>query len=269
MALPLLIEQVFIQSVDYIFSRRPQPSPGKERLLRCKMVAHRGAYDNRMVFENTIPAFDKIAAAGIWGIELDVRWTRDLIPVVFHDKDLLRVFRSPLEVSQLTRAELKRSFPLIPSLAEIVARYGNVLHLMVELKEGYFPNPPYQSRVLQDLFAALTPRRDYHWLALNPRLFDHVDFVCPDAFLPVAEINVCDISQKALHYDYQGICGHYLLITRRLIARHRHRGQRVGTGFVNSVNCLKRELNRGVEWLFTQNPLRLQAALSELLERFS
>jgi len=82
----------------------------------CKIVSHRGEHDNKTVFENTIAAFDRVKKAGVWGIEFDIRWTKDLRPVVFHDRTLQRVFNSNIELNKVTLAELKEQCNLIPSL---------------------------------------------------------------------------------------------------------------------------------------------------------
>ncbi|MFN2166628.1 MAG: glycerophosphodiester phosphodiesterase, partial [Anaerolineae bacterium] len=76
------LEPAFHRVVDAIYRRRPQPFPGRERLRRCKIIAHRGQHDNRGVPENTLAAFKAARSCGVWGIELDIRWTRDLVPVV-------------------------------------------------------------------------------------------------------------------------------------------------------------------------------------------
>lgn len=51
--------------------------------------AHRGLH-GQCVPENSLTAFEHTKASG-FGAELDVRITKDLIPVVFHDPDLLRM----------------------------------------------------------------------------------------------------------------------------------------------------------------------------------
>src|SRR5918996_1994440 len=53
---------------------------------RNLVVAHRGASSSTP--ENTIPAFEEAARAGADVIELDVRLTRDGVPVVLHDPDV-------------------------------------------------------------------------------------------------------------------------------------------------------------------------------------
>jgi len=71
--------------VDGVFAGIPQPKPTISDLRNCKIVSHRGEHDNKIVKENTLAAFDRVLHQGIWGIELDIRWTKDLQPVVIHD----------------------------------------------------------------------------------------------------------------------------------------------------------------------------------------
>ncbi len=244
--------------IDHLYARLPQPFPGPEKLARCKIVSHRGVYDNQTVFENTVPAFEKVEQGGVWGIEFDVRWTRDLHPVVFHDADCQRLFHSALRINAATLAGLKERFPVIPTLEEVIDRFGKKVHLMVEIKEEVYPDPARQCRRLETLFASLTPREDFHFISLAPEMFKKVEFVPPSTFLPVAEFNIYRFSALSRHRNYGGVNGHYLLLTNRLLNKHRRRGQQVGTGFVCSKNCLFREINRGIEWIFSDNAVELQ-----------
>jgi glycerophosphoryl diester phosphodiesterase len=48
------------------------------------------------------------------------------------------------------------------------------------------------------------------------------------------------------------------------LAKHRKNGQPVGTGYPASKNCLYREINRGVEWIFSNNAGELQGIANKL-----
>jgi glycerophosphoryl diester phosphodiesterase len=259
------IEPAFHRVVDAIYHRRRQPFPGRERLRRCKIVAHRGQHDNRGVRENTLAAFEAARSCGVWGIELDIRWTRDLVPVVIHDPDLRRVFRLPLRVAALTFSGLRARAPLVPSLAEVVSACGRRLHLMIDLKQEAFPDPRRQRRLLADELAGLTAGRDYHFLSLTPTVFDTFGVAPPQTFLPVGQGPLGGLSRLALERGYGGVTGHYLMLSDRLIRRHRQAAQGTGTGFVASRNCLFRELNRGVDWIFSNHAGALQALRDALL----
>jgi glycerophosphoryl diester phosphodiesterase len=258
MNVPSWLERAFHRLTDRIYARLPQPAYDRQRLSNCKIVSHRGEHDNRTVQENTLSAFDRVQQRGIWGVEFDIRWTRDLQPVVFHDRDLQRLFGMALALGDLTRTELSAEFPMIPSLEDVICRYGKKLHLMVEIKESQ-RDPLRQTRILRNLFSALEPQDDFHVLSLAPALFQQMDFLPTSAFLPVAELNTRQVSGLALRENYAGMAGHYLFLTASLIRRHAKHGQKLGTGYISSRNSLYRELNRGIEWIFSNTASQLQA----------
>ncbi|MFP4638781.1 MAG: glycerophosphodiester phosphodiesterase [Spirochaetaceae bacterium] len=113
--------------------------------------AHRG-YSARAP-ENTMPAFREAAEAGVPGIELDVRLSRDGVPVVIHDPDLLRLAGSDATIAELTVAELaeadvgswlSREFAGtgIPTLAEVFDTFGERFYYDIEIKHrSGDPNP--------------------------------------------------------------------------------------------------------------------------------
>ena len=102
MPLPPLIEDFLMRLADLLCDRRAYPVPEGRRLQDCKIIAHRGSHDNHRILENTMAAFDRAAEAGVWGVELDIRWTRDLAPVVFHDPDLSRLYGRPETIASFT-----------------------------------------------------------------------------------------------------------------------------------------------------------------------
>jgi glycerophosphoryl diester phosphodiesterase len=264
MRVPLSVEKLFHQIVDKFYAKWPQPVPSEESLRNCKIVSHRGEHDNIKVFENTLKAFDAAQNCGIWGIELDIRWTKDFHPVVFHDKDLRRIFGSSLEISRTTRKKLRKSFPEVPYLEEVVNRYGKKMHLMAELKEEVYPDPAFQTRRLSQIFSQLIPEMDYHFLSLVPAMFRFVDFVPNSTYLIVSQLNLSEMSRNAIQHGYKGVAGHYLFVTRRVVALHKINHQVIATGYIRSKNSLFRELGRGVDWVFSNEVHKLQRVLEEV-----
>ncbi|MCJ7772514.1 MAG: glycerophosphodiester phosphodiesterase [Desulfobacterales bacterium] len=265
MSIPFWIENLFHTFVDTAYANIPQAFPGKEQLGSCKIISHRGEHDNKLVFENTLQAFDQITDNGIWGIEFDVRWTKDLHPIVFHDKDLKRLFNSSVQIQKVTLAELKNDFPMIPCLEEIITRYGKSIHLMIEIKEEVYSEPVRQNRMMKELFSSLTPEIDYHFVSLHPEMFRFFDFLPKPACLPIAQLNSKEFSEIAIEQKYGGVMGQYFLLSNSLVKKHLSLGQNIGTGFIGSKNCLFRELNRGVEWLFSNNSIELQSICNSFL----
>ena len=258
--------KVLIGCIDFFYRLWPQPFPGIGRLKACKIVSHRGEHDNSTIFENTLAAFDLAYKRGVWGIEFDVRWTRDLHPVVVHDFDLKRVFGIDLSIPAVTRDELKLKCPAVPLLAEVVEKYAKKLHLMVEIKAEAYPNPARQNEIFKDCFSPLEPRRDFHLMSLAPHMFGLITFVPASTLIPIATFNIAQLSDLAVEKDYCGVAGHYLLLNNAILAKHHNIGQQVGTGYPASKNCLFREINRGVEWIFSNSAGRLQAIANRLAD---
>ncbi len=265
MGFPYWLTETLQRSCELLYTYLPQAMPNVQQLEKCKIISHRGEHDNKLVYENTLPAFEKLLGTGIWGIEFDIRWTEDLVPVVIHDADCKRLYDSDIRINAITAKKLKVEFPHIPLLEEVIQRFGKKLHLMVETKTEPYPDPVYQNQVLQKLFADLEAKRDYHFISLDPEMFKFVQFVENETFLPVAELNTKKMNELVLQRGYGGITGHYVLLTDEIVSRHHRQGKLVGTGFVSSRNCLCRELNRGIEWIFTNNALELQAIRQALL----
>ena len=265
MELPAGIEKVLLQCIDFIFMHWPQHSPEPDKLRACKIVSHRGEHDNISVYENTIAAFDSALEQGTWGIEFDVRWTRDLQPVVVHDSDLERVFGIETTVAEVEFDELRSLCPQVPLLSEVVAKYGQQMHFMIELKAEIYPDPDRQNAIFKDCFSSLQPGTDYHLMSLAPEMFDLITFVSAATFIPIALLNMSKLSELALEKKYGGVAGHYLLLTNTILKEHHKKGQQVGTGYPGSKNCLFREVNRGVEWIFSNNAGELQEIVNRLL----
>jgi len=258
------VENLLLQTIDGIYARFPQPHPSLERLQSCRVISHRGEHDNRRVFENTLAAFDGAVAQGVWGIEFDLRWTRDLEPVVIHDPDLRRLSGRDLRVGGGTLGDLKKQCPQVPTLAEVVGRYGGKVHLMMEIKAEPYPDRERQNRVLADVFAALRPGRDFHLLSLVPEMFRLMRFAPAATFVPVARLNVANFSRLAMQEGYGGVAGHYALVGDSTIGRLHAAGKKVGTGYPRSRSCLFREIHRGVDWIFSNHAGKVQ----RLIRRF-
>jgi len=80
--------------------KKPGPTPTNNPLV----IAHRGA--SLIAPENTLAAFALAMESGADGIELDVRLSRDGVPVVIHDATLRRTGLRPEAVAKLSAEHL-------------------------------------------------------------------------------------------------------------------------------------------------------------------
>ena len=69
------------------------------------LVAHRGGFETPPnTNENSMAAFERAADIGVWAIETDVWFTKDMVPVVMHDETLDRTTDGTGKVSDYTYA---------------------------------------------------------------------------------------------------------------------------------------------------------------------
>jgi glycerophosphoryl diester phosphodiesterase len=249
--MPLWLDPLVLRAVDALFALAPARLPPRDQLTRCRIISHRGERDDRAVFENTFAAFDPLRGTGVYGIEFDVRWTRDLVPVVFHDADLLRLFGDPTSLRDVTWAELRERRPEIPDLHGFVRRYAADFHLMAEVKHEHYPYPARQSALLAAALAPALAAGRCTVLSLVPEMFGWLPDIPAGATMGIARLNTADISAESLAAGRFGCSGHYALIGRRRIEAHHAAGQSVGVGFPASRSVLYREVARGVDYVFT------------------
>jgi len=240
--------------VDVYFAVIPRQKPCCDTISKVHFIAHRGAHNNaRGVIENTLEAFRLAKDLGCWGIEFDVRTTVDGVLVVNHDATLNRLWGLKKSIADLSFQELRKLVPKVPTLAEVVAEFGGRMHLFIELKAPFHD----ENRLVQDL-QGLSAKKEYHLLALSNSIFYSLSQFPKDSLLLVpVHNNVHEFCELSLNENYGGVLGHYLLLNNKLIHKLKAAGQISGVGFVNSKYSLYRELNRGINWIFTNNAMKL------------
>lgn len=129
--------------------------PEQKKAFYKRNFAHRGLYaQDQSVPENSMEAFRAAVAAG-YGIELDIRLTKDGQVVVFHDDTLARVCGVNGRVDDYTLEEL-RGFALygtdqrIPLFTEVLHLVDGRVPLIVELKNG-----PWNAQLCEKAWAIL------------------------------------------------------------------------------------------------------------------
>lgn len=94
------------------------------------VLAHRGLHADAR--ENTLAAFAAAEAAGVDGIETDVRLSKDGLPVLFHDPKAGR-----RKVAAMTRAELSRAAGhRVPTLDEAMERFDVLWDVEIKSRDA-------------------------------------------------------------------------------------------------------------------------------------
>jgi glycerophosphoryl diester phosphodiesterase len=120
-----------------------------------QVIGHRGACEYAP--ENTMPSFDLAYDLGVESIETDVRVTKDGTLVLFHDSNMARTSNGIGTIEEHTYQELmqldfgswfskKFEDTKIVRLSEFLNKYGNKIHLNLEIK-----SPDIERIVLNEL----------------------------------------------------------------------------------------------------------------------
>lgn len=259
-------KELLLDLTDAVMALPKYTYPKTSRLEQCRLVAHRGEHGGDPRVENTLGAFEAAARGGAWGIEFDVRWTKDDVAVIHHDSNLKRSCGEDVEISEIEFEPLRLRFPEIPTLDEVLEDFAGRLHLMIEIKRCRRAMSAARINGLARRLEKLRPKTDYHLMSLSTDLLLACEFSPRDACLPVAEFNVGRLSKIALREGFGGLTGQYVLMSEDTIRRHHEAGQKVGTGFAASEAVMRREIQRGVDWIFT-NQATARAADLALLKR--
>lgn len=99
-----------------------------------KIIAHRGAWKDFNLPQNSIASLLKAQELPIGGIELDIQLTKDGEIIVYHDDQLHSKF-----IHQLTFEEIKSNDTkhIIPKFDEYYRNWNKIMPLWIELKTRY------------------------------------------------------------------------------------------------------------------------------------
>lgn len=112
------------------------------------LFAHRGGVVEDKFPDNSAAALQAAVARGYWGLEVDIRETKDGVLVMQHDPDLKRNFGDPRKIIDVTWAELSTlrtkqgQQPLWRFDDLVAAARAAGLRLMLDSKDPHSPDFP-------------------------------------------------------------------------------------------------------------------------------
>lgn len=253
------MEDILQKIIDLFFAIWPQKMPPNSSLLQTRLIAHRGDHANYK--ENSFAAISSCIKHQIWGVEFDIRWTKDNIPVLSHDTDLMRVHGINKVIASENYLELKEATSDLCSLEEVIQSFSKKIHYFIELKTQLTSK---QENILHSQLKDLQPGTDFHIISLQPEYLFQLKSFPKQSLLLVSIFNATKGTKNTINFDFAGHMGSYLLITKQQITLLKQHKKKIGVGFVKSKRSLFREVNRGVYWLFSNNTLKLQKILNDL-----
>jgi glycerophosphoryl diester phosphodiesterase len=235
------------------------------------VVAHRGASSTTP--ENTLPAFEEAARAGADAVELDVRLTRDRVPVVLHDPDVSATTDGAGQVHTLTVEEVKRldaggggSRAEVPTLEEalrVIDRSGVGVDLEIKNIPGEeafdSPDESVLTAVLESLdrvgFAGPVLVSSFNWITIEASRRLAPDIAT--GFLTVAAIDARAALDYARQQGHAFVLPHAVALVdagEAFVHEAHAEGVRVGTWTVDDETTLERMFGWGVDAVASNDP---------------
>lgn len=229
------------------------------------LIGHRGASGE--LPENTLAAFDRALEEGADALELDVRLSRDGVPVVIHDSTVDRTTGGRGAVHDLLLAELRLldagRGERIPTLEEVLERYSST-PLVLEVKAVEAAEPVAQllgrhgaaARVLVGSFerAALRPFADGPFVRAASRGETARFWFWSRVGLTVGRGGYRAFTVPEYH-------GRLHVVDRRFAWAAGQRRTPIHVWTVNDVEAARRLRALGVSGVITDYPARLRAAI--------
>jgi len=224
-----------------------------------KIFAHRGA--SIKAPENTLKAFDLAIKERANGIEFDTRLSADKVIVVIHDGTINRTSNSSGKVNSLTLEELQKfdfgEGEKIPTLKEVLEKYGNKYWLNIEIKEeGFEP-------ILVDLLKELNVKEKIVISSfLIPALLKIKELApeIPTGYLYEYDLNELDglleeVTVNGIHPVKENV-------TKELIQDAHQKNLTVRAWTVDDPEIAKKLAENGIDGIITNDPKGIIAALN-------
>jgi glycerophosphoryl diester phosphodiesterase len=226
------------------------------------VIAHRGSFP-----ENRMDGFEKAVRMGCHMIECDIRLSKDIHPMVIHDKTIDRTTPNHHGyVDQLSRHELERhKIPSFSELAHWMSLPGNQeLHIAIELKHlGKEHNKIMTQTVLAILESHHLIDRSIV-ISFNMKLIKDVKKICPNVhsaiiipYLAYPPIRFRDPFQLCDEHDSDHLWMYHRIVTKQIVEKAKKVRKKVFAWTVNHEERIKSVCDLGVDGIITDYPEKL------------
>jgi glycerophosphoryl diester phosphodiesterase len=243
------LQSLAIFIVDQIYRLCPYPLPSNDDLSRIQIIAHRGCWGSG-VRENSLAAIQAAQRLGADGVEFDVRWSADGIPVIHHDPNLQRLFGRSELVNSLSMNELEKFG--IAQLSEVLQEWDQKIQLWIELKD---PLTESNWKTVEPLVKNLPPAAQKKLFFMTFEPTEAAKWI-PEQF-PIVTISSRGLVELQNSKRFQVQTTHYALTRRSRIKALSDEGIDIGTGFVDYFPVFCRESQRGVRYVFSNHAAKL------------
>lgn len=220
-----------------------------------KVVGHRGA--RGLGPENTLAAIEHALAAGVDEVEIDVRVTRDGMPVLHHNA-VLRVNGRRFRVSRWSLEALRAQKPDLPTLAEALELIDTRCPVLVEVKPREHIEPIV---VVLKLFleSKMYGPRDLLLASKNQKTLQALHRALPELPTVVIEpFSSVRARQRARQLGTKRLSMRHSFIHSGFVSAMHRRGYELYPYTLNDPRKAARWQQHGLAGVITDNPERFQ-----------
>lgn len=214
------------------------------------LFAHRGkGFGAR---ENTLEAFRRVAASEIYGVELDVRLTADLVPVIHHDPSM--VFRGKRHrISALPFRTPGFPLPTLYDACSILLPHHGVI---VEVKPG-----PRELAPIVEVLSLWKKDQEQLWISsFDPLVLQGFRNALPwlrRTLLVPPRVTSTEVEELARTLEVEGIHLHMRQLKRFPVEQWRREGYRIRAYTINTIGDARTALVLGSHDLMSDRPRSL------------
>jgi glycerophosphoryl diester phosphodiesterase len=216
------------------------------------IIAHRGA--NNQAPENTMKAFKRAIELEADYIEFDVHESKDGELVIMHDANTYRTTGVKGKIKEMTLTELKQldcgEGEKIPTLPELIAVAKGKIGLQCEIKaEGIAEKVIKlfeQEQMIDDVLISSFKREEIFKInKLNP------DIKLASLFIGL--IRKKKRIKEAVTHNLHALHPYYRLTSKKFIQKAHQQGIKVNPWTVDSVEHIKKLVNKGIDGIITND----------------
>lgn len=238
-----------------------------ETLEQVCITAHRGA--SGIAPENTLSAIGLAVKEGADYAEIDVRMTKDKVPVLLHDASLERTTDSAQKIGTVTYKELcgfeitepheaEVYFERVPRLEDVFSGYGGKIGFNIELKET---DSPELVKVVLELMEEYGVEQSCVITSTSLSQLELIKQKNREIKTGLILSFVFGDFYKSTAVDFFSIRGEF--ISEQVVKRAHARGKEVHAWTINDEYEIRRLIAVGVDNIITDKPAYTREILKE------
>lgn len=226
--------------------------------MQTKVIAHRGAWKEFNLPQNSIASLKKAIELKCYGSEFDVHMTKDNIPVVNHDHDFYGVDIETSNYNDLLSIKHSNN-EVLPTLADYFDNglNQNYTKLILEIKTSKVGGVERTKQLVEVIINKLPKNANPENLEFI--LFDFESSVHLKRLLPMYKVHYLEGDKSAKEISESGLNGmdyHFKILLKdtTIVPTFKELGLKTNAWTVNDLDVAKQLNKQGIDYLTTDMP---------------